>query len=175
MQDHMFLWWPGKNCYSMAGKFWFIRCIHQILHLQISIYFGLYKMFLMEKFSIPLKTVKGTWNSFLLRKIKSFGKMKLWSCLKNETKEWTCCSIKFLVKMKNVFYFCLKTEGTFWPTQYFKYIWVIVLVWSTSLNTCGHHYKLPVKSREAVWMCYKENLSSFLNTWILLLTSPLPT
>ena len=28
-------------------------------------------------------TVKGTWNSSLLKKIKSFGKMELWSCLKN--------------------------------------------------------------------------------------------
>ena len=26
-QDHMFLWWPGKNCYSLAGKFWFVCCI----------------------------------------------------------------------------------------------------------------------------------------------------
>ena len=32
---------------------------------------------LMEKISIPWKTVKGTWNSSLLKKIKSFGKMEL--------------------------------------------------------------------------------------------------
>ena len=82
-QDCMFLGWPGKNCYSLAGKFWFIRRIHQTLHLRISIYFGLYKILLMEKISIPYKTVKGTWNSSLLKKIKSFGKMELWSCLKN--------------------------------------------------------------------------------------------
>ena len=45
-----FLWWPGKNIInSLAGKFWFIHCIHQTLHLQISIYFGLYKILLMEK------------------------------------------------------------------------------------------------------------------------------
>ena len=79
---HVF-WWPGKNCYSLAGKFWFICCLHQTLHLQISIYFGLYKILLMEKISIPWKTVKGTWNSSLLKKMKSFGKMALWSCLKN--------------------------------------------------------------------------------------------
>ena len=36
-----------------------------------------------EKISIPRKTVKGTCNSSLLKKIKSFGKMELWSCLKN--------------------------------------------------------------------------------------------
>ena len=35
------------------------------------------------KMSIPWKTVKGTWNSSLLKKIKSFGKMELGSCLKN--------------------------------------------------------------------------------------------
>lgn len=28
------------------------------------------------------------------------------------------CSVKFLVKMKNVSHFYLKTKGTFWPTQY---------------------------------------------------------
>ena len=37
----------------------------------------------MEKISIPWKTVNGTWNSSFLKKIKCFGKMKLWSCLKN--------------------------------------------------------------------------------------------
>ena len=49
----------------------------------ISIYLGLYKILLMEKISLPWKTVKGTWNSSLLKKIKSFGKMELWNCLKN--------------------------------------------------------------------------------------------
>ena len=36
----------------------------------MSIYFGLYKILLMEKISIPWKTVEGTWNSSLLKKIK---------------------------------------------------------------------------------------------------------
>ena len=36
----------------------------------MSIYFGLYKILLMEKIPIPQKTVKGTWNSSLLKKIK---------------------------------------------------------------------------------------------------------
>ena len=62
---------------SLAGKFSFICHIHQTLHLQISIYFGLYKILLMEKISIPWKTIKGTWNSSLFKKIKSIGKMKL--------------------------------------------------------------------------------------------------
>ena len=43
----------------------------------ISIYLGLYKILLMEKISIPWKTVKDTWNSSLLKMIKSFGKMEL--------------------------------------------------------------------------------------------------
>ena len=43
----------------------------------VYIYLGLYKILLMEKNSIPWKTVKGTWNSSLLKKIKSFGKMEL--------------------------------------------------------------------------------------------------
>ena len=83
MLDHLSIWWPGKNCYSLAGKFWFIRRIHQTLHLRIFIYFVLYKILLMEKVSIPWKTVEGTWTSSLLKKTKSFGKMGLWSCLKN--------------------------------------------------------------------------------------------
>ena len=37
----------------------------------------LYKIPLMEKISIPWKTVKSTWNSSLLTKIKSFGKVEL--------------------------------------------------------------------------------------------------
>ena len=72
-----------QNGYSLAGKFWFIRRIHQTLHLRISTYFSLYKILLMEKIPIPWKTVKGTKNSSLLKKIKSFGKTELWSCLKN--------------------------------------------------------------------------------------------
>ena len=103
----VFIWWPGKNCCSLAGEFWFIHSIDWTLHLQVSIYFGLYKILLMEKISIPWKTVKGTWNSSLLRKIKSFGKTELWHCLKNSRKssgaKWWRLSIKVLVKMKNVF------------------------------------------------------------------------
>ena len=53
------------------------------LHPWIFIYFGLYKILLMEKIPIPWKTVEGTWNSSLFKKIKRFGKMELWSCLAN--------------------------------------------------------------------------------------------
>ena len=58
MQGPMFDQTPGKNCYSLAGKFSCIHCIHQPLHLWISIYFGFHKIILMEKFSISWKTVK---------------------------------------------------------------------------------------------------------------------
>ena len=37
----------------------------------------------MEKLSVPWKMVKGTWNSSLLKQMKSFGDMELWSCLEN--------------------------------------------------------------------------------------------
>ena len=49
MQDCMLLWWPGKNGYSLSGKFWLLHHIHQALHLRISIYFGVHKILLMEK------------------------------------------------------------------------------------------------------------------------------
>ena len=106
MQELMFIWWPGKNCCSLSGKFWFIYHIHQTLCLWIFIYFGLKKILLMEKISILWKTVKGTWNSSLVKKIKSFWKMKLWSYLKNGkssgTKQWIHYSVKLLVKMKTM-------------------------------------------------------------------------
>ena len=46
--------------------------IHQILHLQMSIYFGLYKILLMGKNSVPWKTIKVTWNNSF-QKDKMFG------------------------------------------------------------------------------------------------------
>ena len=33
-------------------------------------YFDLYKILLMGKLSVPWKTIEGTWNSFLFKKIK---------------------------------------------------------------------------------------------------------
>ena len=125
MQGHMILWWPGKSRYSLAGKFWFIHCIHQTLQLHVFIYFCLYKILLMEKIPIPWTTVKGTGNSSLFKEIKVLGwwyyefawKMAVaWG-----TKWWIHFSIKFLVKIKKkcVTYFCLKIKGSFWTTQIF--------------------------------------------------------
>ena len=73
MQDCMFLWWLGKNCYSLAGKFWFIHHIHQILHLQISIYFGVYKIVLMEEKFNSLEDCKRHLEQFFAQWDKKFG------------------------------------------------------------------------------------------------------
>ena len=116
----MFLWWPGKNYYSLAGKFWFLHHIHQTLPLQISIYFSFYKSLLMEKkkTSISWTSVKGTWNNSLLRKIKSFGKVDLWNCFKNDIRWWNkmvnMLFNKGLGKNENkIFLFLLKNQRKF--------------------------------------------------------------
>ena len=124
MQDRCFFDDQAKT-HSLAGKFWFICCIHQTTHLRISIYFGVYKILLMKKISIPCKTVKVTWNSSLLKKIKILGKMELWSCPKNGRRWWNktvrMLSNKVLGENeKCVFYLHLKTKGTFWPAQYYE-------------------------------------------------------
>ena len=118
----MFLWWPGKNCYRFAGKFWFIHCIHQTLYVQISISFSLYKILLMEKNSIPWKIAKSPAVVFLLKEIKSFREIELWSCLKmaeaSRTKTVNIWFSKVLGENeKYIFYFYLKTKGTFCLTQ----------------------------------------------------------
>ena len=68
----MFLWWPGKNCYSLAGKFWFIHRIHQTLNLQISIYLGLYKILLIEKNFNSLEDCKRHLEQFFAQNDKKF-------------------------------------------------------------------------------------------------------
>ena len=60
--------------------------IHQTLNFQISIYFGLYKILLMEKISIFSSSIeegKRNLEQFFDQKDKKSGKMELWSCLKN--------------------------------------------------------------------------------------------
>ena len=86
----------------------------------------------MEIISIPYKTVKGTWNNSLLKKIKSFEKTELRSCLKNGRRQWNKRVNTLFNKVlgeneKCVFYFYLKTEGTFWPTLSIYSIWSNVL------------------------------------------------
>ena len=69
---HMFLSWPGKNCYSLAGKFQLIHHIEQTLQLLITIYFSLYKILLMEKISTPLEDSKRHLKQFFAQKDKLF-------------------------------------------------------------------------------------------------------
>ena len=118
-QDSEFLWWPGKHCYSLAGKFWFIHCIHQTFHLQISIYSSLYKILLMEKTSIPWKTVKNHLEQFFVQKDKKFwedGIMKLpekWQKIVEKNDSTTILVNMLFNKVlgkneKCVFYFYLK-------------------------------------------------------------------
>ena len=130
MQDRMFLWLPGKSCYSLPRKVWFIPCIHQTLHLWISIYFILYKILLVEKISIPWKTVKGTWDSSLLKKIKKFREdeiMKLPGKWQKVVEQHSNMLFNKVLgeKEKCVFHFYFKTEGTFRPTQYFQNFLII--------------------------------------------------
>ena len=47
-----------QKLFSLAGKFWFIHCIHQTLHLQMP--FWSLQNSLNGKISIPWKTIKGT-------------------------------------------------------------------------------------------------------------------
>lgn len=118
-EDYRFLEYQAQPVTAWLGKFWFIWYDSWILHLQISIYFRLYTTLLMDKIPIPWKTVKGTLNSSLLKSIKSFGKIELarevtWKMVESsETKQWICCSMKFLVKMKMHPLFLLKNWKNF--------------------------------------------------------------
>ena len=145
-QDCVFLWWQGKHCYSLAGKFWFTHRIHQTFHFQISIYFSLYKILLMEKTSIPWKTVKNHLEQFFVQKDEKFwedGIMKLpekWQKIAEKNDSTTILVNMLFNKVvgkneKCVFYFYLKTEETFWPSQYFciprinlTWSWCIILL-----------------------------------------------
>ena len=76
----MFLWWPGKNCHSLTGKFRFTCHIHQTLYLKISIYFWSLQNSLNGKRFHPLEDYKRHLEQFFAQKrLKSFGKMRLWS------------------------------------------------------------------------------------------------
>ena len=104
---------------QLSWKFWLICCIHQTVHHWISIYFRLYKILLMEKTAIPWKNIKGTWNSSLLKKIKSLGKPELWHCLKMAEGSGTKHTLfnKTLGENEKCLLFLLKIKGTFWSTQ----------------------------------------------------------
>ena len=127
LQDCMFLWWPGKNCCNLAGRFWFICCIHQTLHL-----FVFHLKFLqnsLNKISVPWKAMKDTWNRSLLKKIKKIGEdeiMKLpekWQKVveqnvenvvqQNSCRKWKMYLLFFLLKPKDLF--CQPIDGSVAP------------------------------------------------------------
>ena len=114
---------PGWEVLISSAIFTRHCTFRQTLHIWMSIYFGLYKILLMERQSIPWKTVKGIWNISLLKKTKSFGKMKLWSCLENDRKYWNKMVNMLFNKVlgkneKCVFYFYLKIKGNIWLIKY---------------------------------------------------------
>ena len=114
-----FLWRPGRNCYSLAAKLCSTCCIHQALHLQMPIYFGLYKILFMGKNSVLWKTAKDTWNNSFLKNIERFwedGIMKLlkkWQKVVEEDGEdtaqpsswwkWKMCLLFLFKNMKELF------------------------------------------------------------------------
>ena len=96
-----------QNCYSLAGKFWFIHRIHQTLHPWVSICFGLYKILLKEKNFSSLEGCKRHLKQFFARNDKVLGRGNnevAWKIAENNDTKWRIhWSIKFLVQMKNVF------------------------------------------------------------------------
>ena len=118
----MFLWWLGKSCYSLAGKFWFTHCIHQSLNLPMSIYFSIYKIPSMEKHLIPWNIVRETGNSSLLKKIKCFGKtaIKFFNKVLGEF-EYENCVLFLLKKLKELsgqIYILYRLSGWCSGTEY---------------------------------------------------------
>ena len=68
----MFLLWLGNNYYRLTRKFWYIRHIHQTLYLQIFIYFGLYKILIVEKNFISIEDCKRYLEQFFAQKYNRF-------------------------------------------------------------------------------------------------------
>lgn len=97
-------------------EFWFIHCFHQTPYFDFHLFYS--QNFSGKNFR-SLKSVKGLNGSWtvLLKKIKSFGKTELWSCLKSSRRQWnkTVNTLfnKVLVKMKTLSLFYLKLKELF--------------------------------------------------------------
>ena len=79
MQDHMFLWWPDKNHYSLAGKFWFLHHIPQTEPSDFHLFRSLQNSLNGKNFS-SLEDCKRYLEQFFAQKNKKFwedGIMKL--------------------------------------------------------------------------------------------------
>ena len=115
----MFLWWSGKNRYTLARKLWFIHCTHQKLHLQMS--FSLQNFLNGKNFSSL--NCKRCLELFFAQEIEALGRRNYKVAWKmgegSGMKWWIRCSIKFLDENeKCALYFYLKTKRSFIPTQY---------------------------------------------------------
>lgn len=117
----MFLWWPNKNCYSLAENSDSSTVITRHCTSRIAIYFSLYKNSLNgKKIKFHRKTIKGTWNYSLL-KDKKFWEDRImalsekWQKIVEQSSEPLFQSCRWKPKMCLLFY--LKTKGTFWPTH----------------------------------------------------------
>ena len=90
----------------------------------MSVYFTLYKILLMEKMFSYLEDYKRHLEKFFAQKDRKFFRRQncevIWKMTEDSgTKWWICHSIKFLVKVKNVFYFYLKNQRRFLSNSIF--------------------------------------------------------
>ena len=102
----------------------------------------------MENFSIPWKTIKDSWNSSLLKNIKILARWNyeiVWKMAEgSEIKQWTHSLLnKILDKNEKC---VLKTEATFWPTQYGSKLskWGFNSMWTENFQM----FKLDLQNAE---------------------------
>ena len=95
-----------QNYYNLAGKFWFIQCIHHIEPSDVHL-FQVLQNSLNGKNINSLEDCKRQLEQFFAQKGK-FGEdgimyeVALKMAEGSGTKSWICCSIQFLMKMQNV-------------------------------------------------------------------------
>lgn len=95
-----------QSCYNLAGKFWFIQCIHHIEPSDVHL-FQVLQNSLNGKNINSLEDCKRQLEQFFAQKGK-FGEdgimyeVALKMAEGSGTKSWICCSIEFLMKMQNV-------------------------------------------------------------------------
>ena len=115
-----------------------------------------------KKFSIPWKTVKGTWKSSLIKKIKSLGRWNYevaWKMAEGHGTTWLIPhSAKILVKMKTVFYSYLKNWRRVLANPIFSFVWTLIvciiqkiypLMWS--LPNYAWHFHQTRKNNPKIW------------------------
>ena len=115
-----------------------------------------------KKFSIPWKTVKGTWKSSLIKKIKSLGRWNYevaWKMAEGHGTTWLIPhSAKILVKMKTVFYSYLKNWRRVLANPIFSFVWTLIvciiqkiypLMWS--LPNYAWHFQQTRKNNPKIW------------------------